>query len=249
MRFKLILMPFLFPLALFGQDSQLSEGKKLFMIHCSRCHGVLGKGGTGPSLTRPYLPRASTDEKLQNVIANGIPGTGMQMNWMLEGEDMEKLVTYVRLLGEESEELPLGDAVKGKALFSESICGTCHLVKGEGGSLGPELTEIGLKRGREFLQTAILHPGQSKTRDAEGFYKFLLVRLELTDGTIVSGIRVNEDTFSIQIKDANNEFHTYKKSEISRLEKLQEQSIMPSFADQFTQEEVYDIVAYLSSLQ
>ena len=219
------------------------------MVHCSRCHGVLGKGGTGPSLTRPYLPRASTDEALANVISNGIQGTGMPANWYVRDENLEILVEYVRSLGEETDEPLRGDAIRGKELFAESICSTCHVVAGKGGSLGPELTNIGLKRGRTFLRTAIMHPGESKDRDFQGYYKFLLVRLTLTDGSEISGIRINEDTFSIQLKDANNEFHTYQKSEISKLEKLREQSIMPSFADQFSEDELHDIVAYLSQLQ
>ena len=40
----------------------LRSGRLLFQVNCSRCHGMLGGGGTGPNLIQSYLPRASTDE-------------------------------------------------------------------------------------------------------------------------------------------------------------------------------------------
>jgi mono/diheme cytochrome c family protein len=74
-----ILLLLISSVSVLAQDEsvEIIEGQKLFRIHCGRCHGMLGAGGTGPSLRRPYLPRASTDEKLAYVIANGIEGTGM----------------------------------------------------------------------------------------------------------------------------------------------------------------------------
>ena len=250
-----MLLKYLLPLLLLSsaaiaqdKSEDLLKGKSLFMIHCSRCHGVLGNGGTGPSLARPYLPRASTDEKLSMIIASGIEGTAMPGNWALQKNDIASVVTYVRsLAGNEAE--GAGDAVRGRDLFAESICGTCHMVSGEGGSVGPDLTLVGQRRGRRFMTGAITHPAQSKIKDSNGFYKFLMVRINLNDGTTMSGLRVNEDTFSIQVKDADNEFHTFRKSEISSIEKMFEQSIMPSFADQFSEEDINDIVAYLSSLK
>jgi len=251
MLLKILLPMLLLSPVVVAQDAseEMLKGKSLFMIHCSRCHGVLGNGGTGPSLARPYLPRASTDEKLSVIIASGINGTAMPGNWALQKNDIEAVVTYVRSLAGNDPDSPAGDAIRGKELFSESICGTCHMVSGEGGSVGPDLTLVGQRRGRHFMTSAITHPGQSKIKDGNGFYKFLMVRLTLKDGSNVAGMRVNEDTFSIQIRDADNKFHTYSKSEISSIDKMFEQSIMPSFADQFSEEEINDIVAYLTSLK
>ncbi len=36
-------------------ELDLSQGQSLFQVHCSRCHGMLGEGGEGPSLKRPRL--------------------------------------------------------------------------------------------------------------------------------------------------------------------------------------------------
>jgi len=234
----------------YSQDSELIvNGKKLFLIHCSRCHGVLGNGGTGPSLTRPYLPRGATDEILAGVIKNGIPDTGMPFNWMLSDADVELLVEYVRHLGEGSDEVISGDPEHGQVLFNGSICSTCHIISGKGGSVGPELTQIGLKRGPRYMSEAITHPGKTKPVDQNGFYKFMVVQITLNNGETLEGVRLNEDTFTIQLKDAKNQFHSFKKSDIKSLKKIREESLMPGFADQFNESEINDLVAYLSTLK
>lgn len=247
--FFLCCMLALLEVAAQGELDNFKQGKKLYMVHCARCHGVLGNGGTGPSLTRPNLPRATTDEKFASIISNGIEGTGMPFNWMLEGKDVENIIKYVRSLSKQDAFEITGDAIKGKELFKGSSCSNCHVVAGVGGTTGPELTKVGLKRGSSFMRTAITHPGQSKTMDYNGFYEFLLVKIQLKSGEEITGIRVNEDTFSIQIKDASNAFKTYVKQDIETLEKLKEQSLMPGFSDQFTESELQDLVAYLSTLK
>jgi len=237
--------------ATLAQNSEelLRSGKLLYQVNCARCHGMLGDGGTGPGLSRSYLPRASTDEKLANVIANGIPGTGMPSIWLLTEVEVGKIVKYVRYLGQKKEHVLVGNADNGKDLFDNSICTTCHIVSGIGGSLGPELTRIGLKRGQGYLAAAISHPGKSKPVDTNGFYQFLVVRVELKNGKTIEGIRINEDTFSIQLKDHSNHLYSFEKEQILSIEKIKDFSLMPSFIDQFSDSEINDIVAYLTSLE
>ena len=236
----------------FGQnleDEMLRSGKILFQVNCSRCHGMFGNGGTGPSLRRPYLPRASTDEELAQVISNGIQGTAMPAIWILIEPEIEKIVKYVRHIGQGNEEVITGNAQNGKVLFENSICTTCHIVSGEGGSFGPDLTQIGLKRGQDYLAGAITHPGKSKPLDENGFFKFLLVSIDLKNGEIIKGIRINEDSFSIQIKDVGNFLHSYHKEDILSIRKIKDESLMPGFSEQFSESDINDIVAYLTSLQ
>jgi len=232
-----------------SHKEMLRSGKLLFQVNCARCHGMLADGGTGPSLNRSYLPRASTDEKLANVISNGIPGSGMPANWILTEVEVDKIVQYVRHVGRESEQVLIGNAKNGKALFEGSICSTCHIVSGKGGSLGPELTRIGLQRGRRYLAEAIAHPGKNKPVDANGFFQFLMISVELKNGKTIKGVRINEDTFSIQIKDPSNRLYSFKKEDILSIEKIMDKSLMPSFADRFSDDEINDIVAYLTSLE
>jgi mono/diheme cytochrome c family protein len=62
------------------------------------------------------------------------------------------------------------------------------------------------------------------------------------------GARVNEDTFTIQLRDSNNELHSYRKADLRQVEKEFGKSAMPSFKDRLSASDVNDLVAYLSSL-
>jgi len=65
----------------------------------------------------------------------------------------------------------------------------------------------------------------------------------------VRGIRVNEDSFFIQIKDARGQFHSFAKSELKDLKRLRGETPMPSFEGSLTAAELDDLVAYLASLK
>ena len=227
----------------------LRPGKLLFQNQCARCHGIQGKGGTGPNLARSYLPRASTDRQLSNIISNGISGTGMPGAWILTEVEKSHIINYVRYLGKGNDEVIAGNSENGRTLFETSICSTCHIVGGEGGSLGPELTSIGLQRGQDYLVEAITHPGQSKPTDENGFYRYLTITITLKDGTIYEGLRINEDSFSIQIKDHQNNMYSFAKEEIATMDKKMGESLMPSFSDQLSKSDIVDISAYLTSLK
>ena len=72
---------------------------------------------------------------------------------------------------------------------------------------------------------------------------------ELSGGGKLSGVRLNEDTFSIQIRDAGGKIHSLAKSGITKLEKNAAKSTMPSYEGKLGGSEVDDIVAYLFSLR
>ena len=58
-----------------------------------------------------------------------------------------------------AEEKATGDAKAGQAIYeSKGGCAACHIVNGNGGRLGPELTEIGLRRSLKFLRDSIVDP-------------------------------------------------------------------------------------------
>jgi mono/diheme cytochrome c family protein len=68
---------------------------------------------------------------------------------------------------EEAEESEPRDAISDpKALMAQFACDACHMVNGEGGDLGPNLSKIGASRDRAYLRRAILVPNADI---AEGF--------------------------------------------------------------------------------
>ena len=137
-----------------------TSGNQLFDSHSARCHGIGGTGGEGPSLTRLVLRHAGDDEALSSVIVNGIPNSDMPGNWMLGTNDVKAVAKYVRSLGRAEEEPVPGDADKGRRLYEgKSAWNICHIVAGEGGVIGPDLSNIGIVRGLADLREALVTPG------------------------------------------------------------------------------------------
>jgi cytochrome c oxidase cbb3-type subunit III len=68
-------------------------------------------------------------------------------------------------------------------------------------------------------------------------------------GHSVTGVRVNEDSFSIQVRDDSGRSYSFWKSDVARVDKPQDKSPMPSFRGQLSDPELTDLVAYLVSLK
>src|SRR5437867_4684639 len=234
----------------------LAGGQQVFIGQCARCHGMQGRGGFGPSLTRPKLRNAPDFASLINVISNGIPGTAMPAAWQLWAADMKPLAAYVLSLGKVPASPLPGDPARGKAIYdTKGQCATCHIIRKQGGTRGPDLTEIGLQRGIEHLRQALLDPGAFLPEDENGDYgtsaylQFLPVRVETADGTEIKGVRLNEDSFTIQVRDEQGTLHSLRKSELKQLNKNVGKSIMPDYQTALSAAELEDLVAYLASLR
>lgn len=241
-----------FPLpAQSGAD--LGKGKQLFLGMCSRCHGIEGGGGEGPNLNRPALTRAATDEALAAIIRDGIPDRGMPRTRRLTSSELHALVSYVRSLSATGAVANAGNPEKGQAIYKRSGCAACHVIAGEGGTLGPELTSIGSRRAPDYLRQAIVDPGAVLPRGTtlvpgRGFNEFLPVRIVTGDGREVSGLRINEDSFTIQVRDAGNQLYSFRKADVRELDKQFGKSLMPEYKGRVSDPELGDLVAYLSSL-
>ena len=92
-------------------------------------------------------------------------------------------------------------------------CMQCHAIGLEGGPLGPTLTEVGYRRSSEHLRKTLLDP---KSTIPAGF---AFVELTTKDRKRVSGVRLDEDTYTIQVRDLSGRIHSYYKSELASLEK------------------------------
>ena len=226
-----------------ANPEDLAEGERLFASQCAYCHGPRGEGGRGAMLARPRLLRASDDQALIRVISRGIPGTEMP-SAALTSRQVEQVAGYVRTLGRIAKPAVTGDPGRGEKLYAaKGGCVQCHTVAGRGGAIGPDLTEIGSRRGVAHLREALLDPGATVPDD------FLQVRVVTKDGRRITGVRLNEDTTSIQLRDLTGDFHSFWKSEISELHKDRGKSPMPNYKTVFTPAEIDDLLAYLSSLQ
>ncbi|MFN3681990.1 MAG: c-type cytochrome [Nitrospira sp.] len=85
--------------------ANLKEGEQKFVAHCSRCHGVGGRGTQqGPPLVHKiYEPNHHADAAFYNAAANGVRAHHWEFGNMpkIEGvtpSDIEQIVQYVRWL-------------------------------------------------------------------------------------------------------------------------------------------------------
>jgi putative heme-binding domain-containing protein len=219
------------------------RGERLYLTHCARCHGLQGEGGRGPTLARPRLASASDDDTLRTVIRSGIAGTGMPGTRLLEAE-LRELAAYVRKLGQAPPTTLPGDPQRGAVLYqTKGDCAACHTIAGQGGAVGPDLTGIGTSRSAPHLRESLVNPAADFPRG------FAFVRAVTRAGKALTGVRVNEDTFSIQFRDTKGVLHSFWKTELRELRKDLQKSPMPSYRDSLSAAELDDLVAYLASLQ
>lgn len=221
----------------------LAAGQRIYRIQCAYCHGTNGEGGRGATLARPRLLHTPDDQAMFQVIARGIPDSEMPGHWFTARE-IWQVVAFVRTLGRRVPQQVSGDAANGGKLYaSKGGCAHCHTIRGRGGAIGPDLSDIGARRSGGYLREALLKP---ESTVLEGF---LQVELVTRDGGRITGVRLNEDAFSIQIRDLSGQFRSYWKSELTELNKQRGKSPMPSYEGVLTASELDDLIAYLDSLR
>jgi cytochrome c oxidase cbb3-type subunit III len=224
----------------FTTAADLEQGRKLYAGRCAGCHGPAGDGGKGTNLATPTLPRGSTDLSLYRVIRYGIPETEMPSHNMTQRE-IWRIAAYVRSLGRAGENAASGDAASGAALVrGKGGCLSCHVLNGQGGHLGPPLTDIGTRRSAAYIRTKLVDPAQ----DVETS-NFSTVRATTRKGQTITGVRLNEDTWSIQVRDMNMGLHSLWKEDLKEIS-VERRTMMPSYAKQLTDQELNDIAVFLS---
>ena len=218
----------------------IAAGAKTFRSHCAVCHGLYGEGGLGPSLAGGRFYHGSSDADLLHNISEGIPGTEMSANFFKE-DRIWQIIAYIRSLNGVADRSP-GDEARGAALFRSKGCIGCHRVGGQGGRLGPELTQIGRMRSLDYLRRSILEP------DADVQPRYWVASFTDASGKPVQGFVMNEDTYTVQLMDMNEQLRSYEKAALKDY-KIEKTSKMKSYRDSLTGEELNDLVAYLASLR
>ena len=192
--------------------ADIAAGARVYSANCASCHGATGVGVGGIDLRRGRLPRAATDEALAALVAAGIPGTGMP-SFRLTPDEMRGLVAFVRSApGADANAPPvrLGNAARGRTIF-EAQCLGCHRVGTTGSWAGPDLTDIGAARTPAAIQRSLVDPtGGMRPINRP-------VRAVTADGTIITGRRLNEDTYTVQLVTADGRLVSLVKRELAGL--------------------------------
>ena len=225
-------------------QTDIELGRGLFQTHCSYCHGAHGEGGRGPDLTTGRFKHGGSTTELFASIRNGIRGTEMPPV-RASDEDVGRMVAFVKTLPVAvAESQPVaGDAAAGKAVYEGAgKCAACHAIGKTGGSLGPDLAGVGLRRSPAFLRESLVKPEAAVPID------YRAVRIFPRAGQPAAGIRLNEDDISIQIRDTTGNLRSFLKANLREIVR-DRPALMPSYESTFTPGQLDDIVAYLSSLR
>jgi cytochrome c oxidase cbb3-type subunit III len=220
--------------------ADIEMGRRLFQGRCAGCHGPTGEGGKGANLAVPQLTRGTTDPALYRIVRFGIPDTEMPGK-LLDVKEIAQIAAFVRTLGRVEQAAVTGDARRGETLFrGKGGCLGCHAMGLEGGRLGPALNGIGARRGVRFVKAKI------EDASADVPEKFRVAKAKMRDGRTVEGVRLNEDTYSIQLRDMGGKTHSLWKEELADLT-VERKTLMPAYKGRLSDGEINDIVAYLAA--
>jgi putative heme-binding domain-containing protein len=114
-------------------------------------------------------------------------------------------------------------------------------VGSQGSVFGPELTRIGAGRSVEYTRESIVNPSADVPEEYAG------VSVITRDGKRITGVRVNEDTFSVQLRDASQNFRMFQKDEVQQVTR-EEKSLMPVYSS-LSKDDLQNLLAYLDSLR
>jgi cytochrome c oxidase cbb3-type subunit III len=223
--------------------------KQIFVSTCAGCHGLDGRGSErAPSIAGNPKVQHMTDAQIFEIVSEGKPGTGMPAFHSLNESERHAVVRYLRTLQGRSQgrsqaaTLP-GNPVEGKSIFfGKAGCADCHMVAGQGGFLGSELSSYARGKSSQQIRDTILNPGV----DPDPRKKVAVVVTH--EGTRLTGILRNEDNFSVQLQTSDGRFHFFQKSEVSRIE-MGPQTLMPSdYRQKLSGRELDNVVSYLMNM-
>jgi putative heme-binding domain-containing protein len=133
-----------------------------------------------------------------------------------------------------------GDPVKGKALVA--LCQSCHMINGQGGQIGPNLSGAGAM-GMEAVIRNIIEPNAA----IEAAYRIFQVKLKA--GEVIEAFYVSEDATAYVIRQAGGADRRVPKAEVASAKYLR-RSLMPEgLLDGFTDEQITDLFSYLKTLK
>ncbi|RRQ47618.1 heme-binding protein [Maribacter algicola] len=137
-----------------------------------------------------------------------------------------------------------GNRWNGRDVFNSNPtaqCVRCHAVNGSGGEVGPPLDNIANILTREQILEALIEPS---ARLAPGYGT---VNLTLTDGQMVSGVPLEENSKELLLRTSEAEPMRVPKGRIKKRENSV--SAMPPMGRMITRRELRDLMEYLGSLK
>lgn len=137
------------------------------------------------------------------------------------------------------------DLARGRELYNAILCASCHRVGGEGGEVGPDLTQLGTRFSTRDILESIIEPSKVVSD------QFAATYLYLKDGSSVLGRVSNQDKdnyYVIQNPFTPQTSRKIAKKDVTRTSVTDAPSIMfPGLINSLNPDELKDLMAYLVS--
>ena len=226
----------------FASEADITIGRQLFLSRCGGCHGRDGEGGRGAALNTGQFHHGSADREMFLTIRYGIPNTEMPGSFLPDIE-VWRLAAYVKRLGsaKAAEERAPGDAEAGRAVYASQGCAACHRIDGAGGDVGPDLSSAGARSALSYLGESVVNPS------AYIPLAYRTVSVRTASGVKIRGLHLNEDDYSIQIRDLTGNLRCFLKSDLREIE-YDKDSLMPPYRS-LSETDLNNLLAYLKSLK
>jgi hypothetical protein len=233
-----------------------AAAKDDFEKNCAVCHGSGGGGGDrAPALAdNPDLRRLDA-AGIAAIIRRGISG-GMPSFASLPQEQVTRIAAWLKSMNDSAlGNAPPQQVAAGEAFFfGDGGCSGCHMVKGRGGSNGPDLSGIGARSTIKEINAWLDNPtGQvgKKTLGVCPFWAFCpdfqwaIADVTLKKGGTLRGFLRGQTEHEAQIQTLDGKLHLLDASQYNSVtrEKLSIMPVLKATADQRR-----DLLAYFSSL-
>jgi cytochrome c oxidase cbb3-type subunit 3 len=228
------------------------RGRKVYGAECINCHGTHARGGDkgadlvrseivlhdrygstiGPFLKKGHPTQTTPAAQLTTAQIEDLANTLHQevYNTLRSALQIQNVLT--------------GDPKAGATYFNGAgKCAGCHSPTGD-------LAHIGARMDPPALQQRFLFPGGGGGRGRSGqSSKPVTVTVTPPSGTAVTGVLLHLDDFNVALRDSAGEYRSFKRTPAVKVVRNDPAQAHHELLDQYTDQNIHDIVAYLETLK
>jgi len=172
------------------------------------------------------LLAARRRESVVTVLENALRGTRSPAEIEKAIEKFEPVLT-----------LP-GDAARGKQVFVDATCSTCHRLSDLGTEIGPDLATL-VDRSPQYLRIAVIDPNRAFKE------KFMEYTAVTSDGQTLSGMLVEETSNSLTLVDTAGKHHVLLRKDLEELIALGRTHMAEKLEEKLTPQQMADLFAFV----
>ena len=224
---------------------------------CAGCHGQnAGGGDRAPSLVGTASLRKMDAAQIAAIITGGTP-RGMPPFASLPPAQVTRIAAWIKSRNQTQaiEGTPEQIAAGEKFFFGQGNCAGCHMVRGKGGSNGPDLSALATSLTREeitaYLDDPTARTGTKRTAACPswGFcpdLQWTVINVRMKNGTTLRGFARAESEHNLVLQGFDGKLHHLTARDYDGYTR-EDRSYMPPLTA--TPDQKRDLIAYLGSLR